>query len=334
MTTLYLHIGAPKTGSTFIQSSLRLSMEVLKESGLVYPRGWEAGGIGQLSWTEGNGARFLDSKIETYNVIRSSFSDQFHGLVFSSELLLNKFSTPKYRQKLEKALEYFNFSKVRILLFLRDPIDAAVSMWLQVVKRNGCVDNMATFLTDSGYIEKHMKLTAQALESLSQMNRVDVIALNYTKFKGDILGAVGRWLEIDKKRLITPKAEAINRSLDSGEVRLQLELNRILGNSAHILGKALSEQITDVKPWKPSVPLDLRYSLWKQVEPWVEVINRYLPNGHELYFALGETAGEHQEYMFSNQQLKIISETIGIEIKKIWDSESPCKKLSGFFNHT
>lgn len=37
MATVYLHIGMPKTGTTFIQKTLRKNNGILKKQGYIYP---------------------------------------------------------------------------------------------------------------------------------------------------------------------------------------------------------------------------------------------------------------------------------------------------------
>jgi len=61
MSILYLHIGGPKTGSTFIQSVLRTNRSTLLDFGIHYPTGQDYPDSTPTSWTSGNGAGILES---------------------------------------------------------------------------------------------------------------------------------------------------------------------------------------------------------------------------------------------------------------------------------
>lgn len=273
----------------------------------------------------------LDSRDESYKIIRSSLNSKYDRLVFSSESLFSKLSTEIGKYNLEIILKHFKFSKARVLVLIRDPLEYAVSFWLQSVKSLGNVDNMETYLHKFRIKQGYIKQTVETLQFLSQLEQVELIALNYSLCKNDILGAVAKWLEIDKEKLFVPKAISINRSLDWGEARLQLELNRILGKNANIIGKVLTERIPDLKPCKPPIPIVLQELIWKEAEPWVKAINSYLPDEHQMNFEKKEIEKGHQEINFTIEQMRIICETIGGEINKLRNFDSPYNRVKRLF---
>jgi hypothetical protein len=327
MSILYLHIGAQKTGSTYIQSSLRMSREALANAGLIYPPGTEKTGLGPQSWTGGNAATVFDDPNTARRVIDAAMRQHGRGLVLSSEALLSKLAKDSTRKMLQESIDRHRFNEIRVLIYLRDPMQGGVSYWLQKVKGYGMTDELDDFLRNTRFIQKRMALTAEVLEYLSGQEGFGIRALNYSAHRSDILSSVSAWLEVDRGILATPDVERVNRSLTQGEARLQLELNRILGPYASFLGKALTERITDLDAEKPTPSPELQESIWKEVEPWVNRVNRFLPDGQGLVFDRMESKEYAEGYVFTEEQIRIIAETLGGEIKKYWDSESKMMRL-------
>jgi hypothetical protein len=326
--TLYLHIGSPKTGSSYIQTSLRLSREKLAEKGLIYPSGTEMSRLDERSWTAGNGIFLFSPKSKVDRYIETSLGRSARGIVFSSESMLIGLSDPATRKRMAEILRRFDIKNVRILVYLREPIAYGVSYWLQMVKRHGYTSDLDTFLTETSFIQDKMKMTSEVLDFLSIQNGFEITALNYSYCKKDLLATVSKWLELERETLVIPKAEKVNRSLDAGETFLQLELNRILGPYACFLAKSLTEGITESSTGNPAPSIQLQESIWAETEPWIERLNHYLPTGQGLAFDRMEPKEDARVFSFTDEQLKLIAESLGGEIRKSWDSET---RLMAFY---
>lgn len=322
MPTLFLHIGAFKTGSSYIQSCLHMSRDKLASHGLIYPIGTEEKNLKTYSWTSGNaGALFIDDRM-----IKKTFDTELirksKGLILSSEALLVHLANENVLDRITESIHRYGFNNISILIFVRDPIHLGVSMWLQMIKRHGETDRLDDYLIKSRIIQEHMKMTAEILEFFSCKNGYTINIFNYASIKNDIIQSVCDWLNVGRKEIQTPDHEKVNRSLDMGETIMQIEINRIFGEHGKFLGQALTEKITDIPITKPTPSMELQESIWEEIKPWVERINRFLPENQGLTFDKISPIEDIKSYHFTEEQIKIIANTLGGEIKRIWDSET------------
>ena len=149
MPTLYLHIGTEKTGTTSIQEFLRINRIELSTIGSYVPLSL---GLSNHQWLPFSFSQDLtvdsffrmndikteeqrikaqeDKKLELRNEILSS---QFDSWIISSEhlqsCLVQRHELVILREELAKY-----FSDIKILVYLRNPIDAAVSGWSTRIK--------------------------------------------------------------------------------------------------------------------------------------------------------------------------------------------------------
>ena len=321
MPTLYLHIGAPKTGSTYIQSSLRMSRERLSSEGLVYPEGTENPGLGPESLTRGNGYRILHRERVFERAMKAGSVAGRRGVIISNEDMWFELQKDRFRQVVFRTSRKLGFERVKILLFLRNPIEFSVSLWLQGVKTSGNSKEMEASLTDFN-ASRLYRGGIGLFEDVLQHEGVELSVLNYSVVKRELIAEVARWLEVPGDVLATASSMQVNRSLDVSEARLQIELNRILGPGAAFLSKALIERITDIQPKSPAPSLKCQEAVWEQSKPWIERLNRHMPEGQEMVFDRMVPTPVPEGYRFTEQQIKIIAEALGGEIKRIWDRET------------
>lgn len=135
MATLYLHIGTPKTGTSFMQTFLREHNDLIGKQGYVYPNlGMKFPGIGKAR----NG-HFLIVKGETAETIYSSaiekltaLAAEYENVILSEEGLWNNdFNIARFVKDM-KALDV----KVKILVYLRRQDLYLQSQWAQNVKES------------------------------------------------------------------------------------------------------------------------------------------------------------------------------------------------------
>src|SRR5262245_28751429 len=103
MKTLYLHIGHGKTGTSYLQSSLALSIERLADRNIVYPRmgSVERGAKGLIS--SGNGSVFVLLMSKPKKVDEIAANPASH--LFSYEGLMGKLSQPEQHEALARFAE-------------------------------------------------------------------------------------------------------------------------------------------------------------------------------------------------------------------------------------
>ncbi|UYM07101.1 hypothetical protein [Solicola gregarius] len=157
--TYYLHVGQPKTGTTFLQSLLREHRAALTADGVLYPSLGKYGRFlaaldgrdkrtyrGRSFDSEGKWARFVS--------VTSDFAGQ---VVFSHELM----GAPRQAQQPTSLRELEGFD-VHIIVTARDPGRQIPSCWQQSLRHGGTasLEEYVDAVVSSG------RLAGQPLESL------------------------------------------------------------------------------------------------------------------------------------------------------------------------
>ena len=121
---LILHIGPHKTATTAIQRLLATNPEQLKAAGFVYET------IGEINRGAHEVADLISyGKIESLDHIFDRIKKTQHNMVISSE----NFSRLNEQQAKELLGRFSNFD-VRIIYYLRNPLDRIYSRWQEMVK--------------------------------------------------------------------------------------------------------------------------------------------------------------------------------------------------------
>lgn len=152
MTRLILHIGKEKTGTTYIQKKIAANRSVLSSLGLV-----DAGkefGNGDHCWITILGYEEKQNDDVTLNLqinknsdflrklkIQSRQKDLLHfsqnhsgqTLISSSEHMSSRLTSMNQLERLHNALKPA-FDEVIVLVYLRDPLESAVSLWSTALK--------------------------------------------------------------------------------------------------------------------------------------------------------------------------------------------------------
>ena len=94
MPTVYIHIGHGKTGSSWIQSSLRSSRESLASHSLHYANGPDALLTEMNLISSGNGTGLLSSEADFGRRLSECSHAEGCSLIFSSEFLFKEINDP------------------------------------------------------------------------------------------------------------------------------------------------------------------------------------------------------------------------------------------------
>ncbi|MEP3334406.1 sulfotransferase domain-containing protein [Sedimentitalea sp.] len=146
---LSLHIGTPKSGTTTIQRFLKHNRALLQENGVYVPQSVGEGNHRRLA------AMFLNDDTVDYFFRRLNLQDRAERIaakhqwqsdlsteieaqrcshvVMSSEHLQSRLHEPEAIRALSDYLQP-RFSDIRIILYIRDPLDTAVSLYSTAVK--------------------------------------------------------------------------------------------------------------------------------------------------------------------------------------------------------
>lgn len=318
MSTLYLHIGGPKTGSTYLQSVFRMNRSSLMEMGIHYPAGCEYPDSTPTSWTSGNGGGILESPESFRNALDLIKQHPGSSLLYSNEGLRNELCKAEKVAFIPAIAREFGFSRIKVLFFVRDPVAFAVSIWNQMVKNNGMYDTLDERVMNPTFMFYNYKTSEDVLEHLSNNEAFELTALNYSRCSDKLFDVVTDWLGVNGASLTKPEAARINRSLTAAELKLQLAMNKILGGDAKIVSRALTENLTDIRPEKMVPSPDAQQMLWDRVEPMVIHANRYLSPGHEIVFDRQEPQPlTSDQFTFSAIQLEIIGKVVAEDIRNL-----------------
>lgn len=278
MTELCLHIGHQKTGSTFIQNALALSVSDLHKHGIDYPISKQM--ASQISTnnariSSGNGA----------NILRKLISDTLPNDNRSPKLVFSNESASTELILMDKPARVFSqaakkFSKISVLLFIRDPKDHLASMYQQAVKSGGHYGDIDSYVQNSD-LPKDIATLLRILQGISE---ISLNVHNYSRHRKHILENVEDWLEAPRGTLRPPSVATVNRGLTKSELRIQRRLNRLIGRPA----KNFSRKMCTFFPNRQSVleyPSDdaWKIAIDRNLE-FFEEINSRIPEEEKIHF--------------------------------------------------
>lgn len=266
-----LHVGHGKTGSSYIQSSLALSGEVLSQAGLCYPieeglRSRAASGLvtsGNLKPVTGEVARA---------VARMPVGCCSRVLLSSESLFrtLFDFALGEIREVCPKA-------HVRVLLFVRDPLSNAASSYVEFVKQGRTHLTFSEFLATFNKPQKVKEFIGRC-----RLEGLDIRVLNYSRLKAGILSELSDWAGLASGALKEPGRRFVNRSLTRSELFVQKELNRLIGDErAGFLSRELCNRLPDIASEYPVERAEVLEKFMTRMRVHTRAVNQML--GEDLY---------------------------------------------------
>ena len=318
---ILLHVGHGKTGSSFIQSSLALSGAALAEAGIAYPinaKSEQAARAGHIS--SGNVGN-VEGLIT--GTIRQGFKTGHERVLISSEFLFQSLLTKCISREFADLRAQFPAALVRVLLYVRDPLDHAVSVYQQRIKRGAFTGTFADSL-DRYMIPLRV---GQFVEEVNSAG-VDITVLNYSRHTKALLGTFESWLGIPLNTLEKPPFETVNRSMTLAELELQRLFNVFFGKGAgRYVSDPLCNRLPEIRSEVPTLSRDALVAFLAQMEQMIAqnpvavaipASEAYrLPASDEVFgcFAPAD-AGSSFPYAFSSAQLQVIVEAIHSEVQR------------------
>lgn len=312
MSTLFLHIGHGKTGSSWLQSALALSQDRLAAAGIVYPT--PPGGLpaDPTSISTGNGRHLLESSAAFAEHLPVDTRRPRH-LLYSSEYLflaLEQLPSPEHLTELAQS---HGLERVEILCFIRNPVGHASSAYQQRVKRAGLHESISRFFEDFRFPER----VAALVRKFAPLPGLNLQLRNYDVCKDSLLDILQSWLKLPSGTLIEPPLPRINRSLTHAEITLQKALNRQLGPSGRLLADPLCEHLPLAEPDKVLPPREVQLALCQRMQAAMELTNSSLPAKHHYAWDILEPDPEPPDIAFSEAQIEVIAESLGSEIARL-----------------
>jgi len=319
---IILHIGHSKTGSSFIQSSLALSVESLREAGIEYPelpsfpfdrakRG--AGSCGNL----GHAVGFVDTVADV-----AGRHAQAKRLLFSSEYLFERIG--KEGGLLATLQESFD---VTVILFVREFLAHALSNHNHRGKSEGCNLSLAQYLGQYHRPNAILRVM-QAIEQAGCRAKI----YNYSRHSDDLLETFATAIGVGPEVLVVPPAARVNRSLDAAELYLAIRFNEVLGPSRDLIAYPLCERLPQHSAGTPRIARPDYEAFRARMAPLESLLNEHLPAA-ERYGSEEPIVIEEQDtacqgsLTFSTAQIDVLAQSIGGEIMRLRQQAESAIKL-------
>ena len=260
---LLLHVGHSKTGSSALQSSFALSAEALLAAGIHYPRGREDARARQGRITSGN--------LDPTRLARTYFKAARQAPDARAILLSNEAWFAGYLNHPEPLREAVAQGiRIRILMFLRDPVDWAMSSYMQMVKRGGAVNGFDQFLQNN----KFPRRVEQFFEMCEKMS-LPMMTRNYSRCRNRLLPETETLLGVPARTLTPPPVSQVNRSMTRSELYILRAINREFGASAgYGVADALCEDLPDLQAEAPPLQVASFDAYIEKVAPILKRLNR------------------------------------------------------------
>ena len=220
MRTVNLHVGQTKTGSSYLQSVLLNGAETLAENGIFYPSPKNESHARAFEVNSGN--RRTHQIMRSFDKLVDDHPDK--DLLFSSEFLYREefYDRKLFRFLVDKGV------RIRVLVFIRNPMDKLVSTYQQAMKRanfNGTIDD---FVKAEGFDWRDHEKMVDYVAHCEAMG-VDLTILDYTRHRDTLAGAIMRWLGMPDDTLEAPDV-VVNRGLSFAEIEAMRVLRSVFGS--------------------------------------------------------------------------------------------------------
>ncbi len=251
MKKLLLHCGYHKTGSSFIQTMFARNDTYLKSKGIFFPREGKYDEMRSGKITPGNGKGLALALREkeykrTLNILQEwveqARRNDCAALLISSELLFPSFAVAGAFDSLERAARAAGIGEIHALLFFRDPVAHALSLYAHRAK-GGNVANFRDWL-ETGYetlgnIEKFL----DAFEKTS----IRWAFRTYVKDSEALVKMVFEdWLALERPEI--PEEDGVNVSMTLSEIALLQEFKHLVKpESVKLISHALRKLPAELK---------------------------------------------------------------------------------------
>lgn len=246
MKTLYLHIGAGKTGSSALQVWLHQNSAELLKHGIFYPT--ENREIkDDYTITSGNGVTAVKSiKSEAGEIYLGNLISKTDKNILLSSESFQTLST----QEVEKIKKFGEKNSIKItpIIYLRDIYDVIHSGYSQLIKRHGL------FIGFQEYAKRISSIQQISVLELWSSIFEDIKVIHYDTNKLNLDKSLLFAIEVNSKEFPPLKPKKVNRSLTIEELDTLRAVNRALveGDIKNIdkLDTIISNEIISVNPEK------------------------------------------------------------------------------------
>ncbi|HEC1766225.1 TPA: hypothetical protein R1729_001380, partial [Campylobacter lari] len=295
--TAYVHIGTVKTGTTSIQTFLCKNRESLKKQKIYYP--YIYSGIGSFKfpkifkivqdsvyYSSSVSKNKQEQSIEVDKIKNEIINSGEEKIIFSSECIHEFCFTLTDIQNLKKKLLEVGFKKIKIILYLRDPIELLTSFYntellLNRKKRYLLFEEKETCIEYGKHIANHKKSLMRWSEVFGKQNIIvrlfDKREFYQQDLLKDFINAIG--LEWDEDFFIP---ERQNETIDLLGIELAKFLNFYLGSALKIdLQKHFTSKDPLLKFQPPKEIVQSYVDYFEESNEWVR--KEFFPHKERLF---------------------------------------------------
>ncbi len=313
MKELIVHIGIPKTGTTYLQHLLRYNIKNLSHSGINYPD-IESENIEinykEVSWEPSkNGILLLDE--EHITNISSEKS------LYSDESLLRLLLEDNKRTKMMKLIKKKGI-RIRFVAFVRDFFEHSFSSWNQYIKRGiGSLEYLEYMKSEDIY-EDFKRL--EKLIELSKKEKFSLEIFKYDKHKDELFTFfLSKVLKIKDAQRFHIENKYLNRSLSRSESEIIRLLNKEFGKSVsnNLVKELMNIELTSYSVDIPFIENEAYHGIINKYSEIISKINGHKDLEEKIFFTSYERLRDlsrntqGSEYYFSREQLEKISLGLG-----------------------
>lgn len=312
---LILHVGHAKTGSSALQAQLAQSVERLASEGITYP--WHP--AMKLAQKEhiSTGNVDPDGVVAAYDAACAAHPDATTFL-FSNEALTSRhFDTAApFAELIARGVS------IDMVLFIRNPLSHALSIYGQEVKRGGAVEGVDTRLALYGQPGR----IGQFLD-LQRAAGVRVHVANYSNHRRNLSAQFCRMINLPKDILTPLEVRQVNRSLTKSELYVQRAFNREWGASSNaFVSDQLCNRLPDIRAERPYITPAQYDAFAQRMRPMLEEVNPKLPPNEayvlESYDDLFGQSHPLEAIQLSPEQVDVLVASISARLPKRDETEA------------
>ncbi len=311
---LFLHIGTNKTGSSFLQTMLGRSRDLLLENGFYFPVAEREEDMLAGKISPGNGGQLcrqlvLANRTGAGNFLKGLYSQAKQAgcssVLISNEKLIRALSHPDALQMMADEAHEAGFDSIKALAVFREPVDHALSLYQHRAKDGGHGDfgkwlhedyetirMLSNFLRQLPLLSHPVQWTFRKYASSPEI-MLDILFTDWLKIKGP-----------DVKSL-----PAVNPSLSLSEIQM-LQLLKVQQPLAVKPVKAAFDRLTKKqKAEDQSIRGHLRYQAFLFIDERRGVfddLNKRMPDGEKLQLSAEPEPLASMDVCFSADQLKAL----------------------------
>ncbi|MEM1346750.1 MAG: hypothetical protein AAGI34_19510 [Pseudomonadota bacterium] len=312
--TLYLHLGHGKTGSSFLQAVFATNRAGLAEAGIAYPKapdeppvlpeeGWISSGNGLLLWEE------HPEKLGLHET---------RAALFSREHLMNEVCGDRHdtlRQRVRQLCKTYGFERISMLLLIRDPVDHAISLYHQAVKRGGFTGTLDEYT--AGYSEpRFVRKFLERRPFFGSDFKYDYVIRNYSRHRTRLIMLAEAWLGLGEDTLEPRALDTVNRSLTETELEIQRRLNRTLGKSNEMFADLVCTKMPHLKSADLVPSPEAQQQMLGRLKPEIDLVNASIVPGER--YAGDIVEGPMQDTQarlgLDGDQVDLLARVLGTEV--------------------